>query len=93
LKDSWADTTTPHGRLILTVLSGLAEFERELIVERTGEGRTRALQQGVRFGRKPKLTDHQRQEAITRRDAGETVVSIAKSFNVHHSMISRLAAS
>jgi DNA invertase Pin-like site-specific DNA recombinase len=90
LKDSWADTTTPHGRLILTVLAGLAEFERELIVERTGEGRERAKAKGVAFGRKPKLTHYQRQEAIARREAGETVQSIARSYNVHHSMIVRL---
>jgi DNA invertase Pin-like site-specific DNA recombinase len=90
LKDAWADTTTAHGRLILTVLGGLAEFERELILERTGEGRERAMAQGVVFGRKPKLTYHQRQEAIARRDAGETVQSIARSYNVHHSMIVRL---
>jgi DNA invertase Pin-like site-specific DNA recombinase len=61
-----------------------------LIVERTGEGRDRAMAQGVVFGRKPKLTHHQRQEAIKRRDAGEPIVSIARSYNVHHSMISRL---
>ena len=92
LKDAWADTTTAHGRLILTVLGGLAEFERELILERTGEGRERAMAQGVVFGRKPKLTYHQRREAITRRNAGETVQSIARSYNVHHSMIVRLEA-
>jgi DNA invertase Pin-like site-specific DNA recombinase len=91
LKDTWADTTTAHGRLILTVLAGLAEFERELIVERTGEGRNRAMAKGVAFGRKPKLTHHQRLEAIARRNAGETVQSIARSYNVHHSMIVRLA--
>ena len=91
LKDQWADTTTAHGRLILTVLAGLAEFERELIVERTGEGRDRAMKQGVVFGRKSKLTYHQRQEAIARRNAGETGQSIARSYNVHHSMIVRLA--
>jgi DNA invertase Pin-like site-specific DNA recombinase len=90
LKETWADTTTAQGRLILTVLGGLAEFERELILERTGEGRDRAMAQGVVFGRKPKLTHHQRQEAIKRRDAGETIQAIARSYNVHHSMISRL---
>ena len=90
LRDTWADTTTKHGRLILTVLAGLAEFERELIVERTGEGRERAMAKGVVFGRKPKLTHHQRLEAIARREAGETVQSIARSYNVHHSMIVRL---
>ena len=56
LKDAWADTTSPHGRLMLTVLGGLAEFERELIRARTGEGRKRAQERGVRFGRPRKLT-------------------------------------
>ena len=55
LADTWADTTTPHGRLMLTVLGGLAEFERELIRARTGEGRKRAQARGVKFGRPPKL--------------------------------------
>jgi DNA invertase Pin-like site-specific DNA recombinase len=54
LKDIWADTTTPHGRLMLTVLGGLAEFERELIRARTGEGRKRAQDRGVEFGRRAK---------------------------------------
>jgi DNA invertase Pin-like site-specific DNA recombinase len=60
LGDAWADTTTAHGRLMLTVLGGLAEFERELIRARTGEGRARAVARGVKMGRKPKLTPHQR---------------------------------
>ena len=90
LRDGWADTTTPHGRLMLTVLGGLAEFERELIRSRTSEGRERAKARGVVMGRPPKLTSHQRQEAIARRDAGETLVDIARSYNVSHSMISRL---
>jgi DNA invertase Pin-like site-specific DNA recombinase len=91
LHDAWADTTTPHGRLILTVLGGLAEFERHLIVARTGEGRKRAKARGVLFGRPPKLTPHQRREAIARRDGGdETLTDIARSYNVSHSTISRL---
>ena len=60
LGDAWADTTTPHGRLMLTVLGGLAEFERELIVARTSEGRTRARARGVKLGPKYKLTLGQR---------------------------------
>src|SRR4051795_13578164 len=56
LGDTWADTTTPHGRLMLTVLGGLAEFERDLIRTRTGEGRARAVARGQRMGRPPKLT-------------------------------------
>jgi DNA invertase Pin-like site-specific DNA recombinase len=90
LADAWADTTTAHGRLMLTVLGGLAEFERDLIRARTSEGRTRAKARGVRLGRKPKLTPHQRQEAIERRDSGEVLMEIARSFNVSHSTISRL---
>lgn len=90
LGDQWADTTTPHGRLMLTVLGGLAEFERELIQTRTGEGRDRAQARGVKFGRKPKLTPHQVREALERREAGELVRNIARSFNVSHSTISRL---
>ena len=90
LKDTWADTTTPHGRLMLTVLGGLAEFERELIRSRTSEGRDRAKARGVVMGRKPKLTSHQRKEAIARRAAGETLVDIAQSYAVSHSTISRL---
>jgi DNA invertase Pin-like site-specific DNA recombinase len=67
INDTWADTTTAHGRLMLTVLGGLAEFERELIRARTGEGRERAKAKGVKMGRKPKLADHQKREAIRRR--------------------------
>jgi DNA invertase Pin-like site-specific DNA recombinase len=90
LSDSWADTTTPHGRLILTVLGGLAEFERELIKARTSEGRARAKARGVHMGRPPTLTAFQRQEAIQRREAGETLKDIGRSYNVSHSTISRL---
>jgi DNA invertase Pin-like site-specific DNA recombinase len=91
LRDPWADTTSPHGRLMLTVLGGLAEFERSLIRARTSEGRERAMLLGVRFGRKPKLTQHQKREALARRDKGETLTAIARSYNVSHSTISRLA--
>ena len=90
LGDVWADTTTPHGRLMLTVLGGLAEFERELIRTRTGEGRARAKARGVKLGRKPKLTRHQQQEALARRDAGEPLTDIARTFGVSHSTISRM---
>ena len=91
LADTWADTTAPHGRLMLTILGGLAEFEKELIRARTGEGRERTKARGVKLGRKPKLTEHQKREAIRRRDRdGEPVREIARSFNVSHSTISRL---
>jgi DNA invertase Pin-like site-specific DNA recombinase len=90
LSDVWTDTTTAHGRLMLTVLGGLAEFERSLILSRCNEGRTRAMARGVRFGRKPKLTAHQVAEARARREAGEALSDIGRSFNVSHSTISRL---
>jgi DNA invertase Pin-like site-specific DNA recombinase len=90
LADTWADTTTPHGRLMLTILGGLAEFERELIRARTSEGRERAKARGVHMGRPAKLTPHQRREALARREAGETLVEIARSYNVSHPTISRL---
>ena len=92
LKDSWADTTTPHGKLMVTVLGGLAEFERELIRARTGEGRKRAQERGVRFGRPRKLTPHQRAEALQRIAQGETQADIARLLNVSAPTISRLAA-
>ena len=90
LGDPWADTSSPHGRLMLTVLGGLAEFERSLIRARTGEGRARAMREGVRFGRKPKLTVHQRREAVRRRESGETLTAIARTFNVSHSTINKI---
>jgi DNA invertase Pin-like site-specific DNA recombinase len=93
IHDAWADTTTPHGKLMLTVLGGLAEFERELIRARTGEGRKRAKQRGVRFGRPSKLTPHQRQEALARLAAGETHSDVARTYNVNATTIGRLLQS
>jgi DNA invertase Pin-like site-specific DNA recombinase len=92
LGDAWADTTTAHGRLLLTVLGGLAEFERQLIRARTGGGRARAAAHEVKMGRPPKLTPHQMKEAIRRREAGEAMCDIAKSYNICNSTISRLAS-
>jgi DNA invertase Pin-like site-specific DNA recombinase len=91
LGDPWCDTSSAHGKLIVTVLGGLAEFERHLMLARTTEGRKRAQARGVRFGRKPKLTAHQQREALERRGQGEALVDIARSYAVSHSTISRLA--
>src|SRR5262245_34343363 len=91
LGDSWADTTTPHGRLMLTVLGGLAEFERELIRTRTSEGRKRAMARGVKFGRPSKLSPFQRQEALARLAAGETQADVARTYGVADTTICRLA--
>ena len=90
LGDPLWDTCSAQGRLLSTLLASIAEFERELIRERTGEGRKRAMAAGVKFGRKRKLSDYQRKEAIKRRSAGETLAAIAKSYGVAISMICRL---
>jgi DNA invertase Pin-like site-specific DNA recombinase len=92
LGDPLWDTGSSQGRLLSTMLAAVAEFERELIRERTGEGRKRAQAAGLKFGRKRKLSEYQRQEAVKRRAAGETLTSIAKSYAVDISMISRLQA-
>ncbi|MET4514311.1 recombinase family protein [Bradyrhizobium sp. I1.7.5] len=93
LREAWADMTTAQGRLMITFAGGLAEFEKELINERITEGRDRAKDRGVRFGRPRTLTQHQRTEALARLASGEAVMDVARSFNVHHSMISRLSKS
>lgn len=90
LGDPLWDTSSSQGRLLSTLLAAIAEFERDLIRERTGDGRRRAMANGVKFGRKPKLSTYQRAEAVKRRSAGETLASIAKSYAVDISMISRL---
>jgi DNA invertase Pin-like site-specific DNA recombinase len=90
LADPWADTTTPAGRLMLTVLGGLAEFERELIKARTTEGRERAKRAGVKMGRKPLLTPHQIAEIRARKAGGESVRFLARSYGVSPNTISRV---
>ncbi len=90
LGDPLWDTSSSQGRLLSTLLAAIGDFERDLIRERTGEGRKRAMAAGIKFGRKRKLSDYQRAEAIKRRDAGETLGAIAKSYGVDISMISRL---
>jgi DNA invertase Pin-like site-specific DNA recombinase len=90
IADAWADTTTPAGRMMITFLAGIAEFERELIRARTGEGRKRAKANGVRFGAPFKLTHHQRQEVLARLAAGETQADLGKSYGVDATTIGRL---
>ncbi|MHC2464520.1 DNA invertase Pin-like site-specific DNA recombinase [Bradyrhizobium embrapense] len=91
LGDPLFETSSAQGQLPATKLAAIAQFERALIAERTGEGRKRAMANKVKFGRKRKLSDCQREEAVKRRAAGESLASIAKSYAVDVSMISRLA--
>jgi DNA invertase Pin-like site-specific DNA recombinase len=92
LSEPWANTTTHAGKMIMTVFAGIAEFERDLIRERTGAGREAAKQRGVRFGRPRKLNPDQAQVAHRLLSEGRAVRDIARTFNVHEATIYRLAA-
>ena len=90
LDRDYLDLTKPMNRGILAFLSAVAEDERARIVKRANDGRRAAKARGARFGRKPKLTDHQQVEARKRLVAGDSCRQIAKTFGVHHSTVSRL---
>jgi DNA invertase Pin-like site-specific DNA recombinase len=90
--EPWADTGTSTGRLMIAVLRGLADVERDLIRTRTAEGRSRAQKRGQHMGRPPRLTDAQKAEARRRRAEGATLNELARCYNVSRSMISRLGA-
>jgi DNA invertase Pin-like site-specific DNA recombinase len=90
LAEPWADTSTSTGRLMIAVLGGLADVERDLIRTRTAEGRSRAQARGQHIGRPPKLNPAQQAEARRRRAEGATLTELAKSYNVGVATISRL---
>jgi DNA invertase Pin-like site-specific DNA recombinase len=92
LADTWADTTSAHGQLMLTILGGLAQFERTLILARTAEGTKRAKARGVTFGRPRALSAHQRAEALQRHREGESVPDLARSYGCDRSTVYRLLA-
>jgi DNA invertase Pin-like site-specific DNA recombinase len=92
ISEPWANTTTHAGKMIMTIFAGIAEFERDLIRERTGAGREAAKKRGVRFGRPRKLNPEQLQLASELIDQGKAVREIAKTFKVHEATIYRLAA-
>jgi DNA invertase Pin-like site-specific DNA recombinase len=91
LAEPWADTGTSTGRLMIAVLGGLADVERDLIRTRTAEGRSRAQKRGQHMGRPSKLTDAQKAEARRRRAEGATLAELARSYGVGKSTISRLS--
>ena len=92
LDRSYIDLETPMGRGFMAMMSAMAEDERLRIIKRTHEGRKIAQAKGVRMGRKPSLTPHQKTEARRRIAKGETTGDLAKSYGVSVSTISRLGA-
>jgi DNA invertase Pin-like site-specific DNA recombinase len=92
LAEPWADTATSTGRLMIAVLGGLADVERDLIRTRTAEGRSRAKARGQHVGRPPALTPQQRAEARQRRTEGATLKELAKNYNVGIATIARLGS-
>lgn len=89
ISEPWADTNTSTGRLMLAVLAGLADVERDLIKTRTAEGRARAIAEGKRMGRPSRMTEQEKQEIIDRRQKGEPLKSLACAFGVSIATISR----
>ena len=89
LDEPWANTTTPAGKMIMTVFGGIAEFERSLILTRTQEGREAAQMRGVAFGRPAKLRDDQKDVVRELVKNGQSIASVARTFNVHPATIYR----
>lgn len=90
IREPWADTTSSMGKFLLTVFAGLSELERNLINERTDEGRTSAKKRGVKFGRKSKLTSHQQDQVRTMLLEGQSIRAIARHFNAGVATIDRI---
>ena len=90
LDEPWADTTSPSGRMVMTIFAGIAEFERTLILSRTTDGRVAAKARGVAFGRPKKLRPDQRELAQELVRDGKSISAVAKTFNVHPATIYRV---
>ncbi len=90
ISEPWADTTTHAGKMIMTVFAGIAEFERDLIRERTGAGRVDAQKRGVRFGRPKKMNEDQQRLAQRLLGEGKSVRDVARTFSVHPATLYRL---
>ena len=92
ISEPWADTTTHAGKMIMTIFAGIAEFERDLIRERTGAGRADAQKRGVRFGRPKKMNEQQRVLANRLIKEGKSVSEVARTFSVHPATLYRILA-
>jgi len=92
LNEPWADTTSPSGRMVMTIFAGIAEFERTLIISRTSDGRVAAKARGVIFGRPKKLRLDQQELARELVRDGKSISAVARTFNVHPATIHRVIA-
>lgn len=90
LAEPWTDTSTSTGRLMLAVLGGLGDVERDLIRNRTAEGRARAMEQGKKMGRPPRITEGQKKQILKRRKNGESLSALSLAFGVSESTVSRI---
>ena len=93
LSEPWADTTSPAGKMIMTIFAGMAEFERDLIRDRTGTGRKAALERGVKFGRPSKITPAQMKLIKRLLNEGQSIRQVAETFEVHYTTLYRLLRS
>lgn len=87
--DQNIDTSTSTGRLMFNMLASIAEFENDLRTERQAEGIAKAKENGVKFGRPPKLTDAKCEEIYSRRMSGVTIGQLAKEFSLGEATIYR----
>jgi DNA invertase Pin-like site-specific DNA recombinase len=90
ISEPWADTTTHAGKMIMTIFAGIAEFERDLIRERTGAGRADAQKRGVRFGRPKKMNADQQKLALRLLKEGKSVREVARTFSIHPATLYRI---
>ena len=92
ISEPWADTTTHAGKMIPTIFAGIAEFERDLIRERTGAGRVDAQKRGVRFGHSKKMNEDQRKLAQRLLKEGKSIREVARTFSVHPATLYRIVS-
>lgn len=93
LSEPWADTTSPSGKLIMTFFAGMAEFERDLIRDRTSAGRREAKVRGVKFGRPSKVTPAQMKLIKRLLAEGQSIRQVADTFDIHYTTLYRLLRS
>ncbi|HGJ5856633.1 helix-turn-helix domain-containing protein, partial [Arsenophonus nasoniae] len=84
------DLTSPAGKMTMQVISAVAEFERDLLIERTQAGIVRAKAQGKKLGRPRALNDEQREEVLSYLKNGQSISSLAKIFNTTRQTIMRI---